>query len=128
MIMGFLISMKSWGLLTTFLLIFLGLCYWFKHDSKKTSILLGQITINACLHKLHSHEDTKLPTINLWVWILMCESDQESLKKRLLNLEIHFGDSNWMFYFRWIAAIECFLYSQITVGNVTLPTAVVSTA
>ena len=102
MIMGFLISMKNWGLLTTFLLIFLGLCYWFKLDSKKTSILIGQITINACLHKLHSREDTKLPTINLWVWILMCESDKNHWKRGYLiwrfklDVLLQMNCSHWM--------------------------------
>ena len=46
----------------------------------------------------------------------------------LFNFEIQFGDSIWRLCFRFIAAIECSLHSQITVGNVTLPKAVLSTA
>ena len=45
----------------------------------------------------------------------------------IIGIESCKMDFLWL-YFKFITAIGCLMYSQITVGNVTLPKAVLSTA
>ena len=102
MIMGFLISMKSWGLLTTFLLIFLGLCYWFKLDSKYHQFLLDKLqSMHVFIDCIH----VRTPSYQQSIY----EYGFECVKVRRITEKevISFGDSFWRFKLHVLLQMNC---------------------